>query len=159
MHVRKIKPAIYVRKIILAFYTKNQPHMSTRYLAYCRRTIKTRLYASVGVDNWLVIKGTEFKLRITDIRPNSDKTSEKQCDSVYINRQQGMNLYDATVQLDGTVPIKKDPGSKSTKLTSDVDNFKELIKAEITCKENLITMQKINVLHINIARYISVILF
>lgn len=139
------------RGMKLAFHTKEQPHVSTRYLAYNRRTLGTRFYASVGVDNWLVIKGTEFKLKIIDIKPNLDKTIEKKCDNFYIDRQQSIKLYEATVQLDGTVPINKNIDqnrkSESTLLTSEVKDYMRHIKAEITCEDELIPMQKINVLH------------
>lgn len=137
------------RGMKLAFHTKEQPHVSTRYLAYNRRTLGTRFYACVGVDNWLVIKGTEFKIKIIDIKPDLVKTTERKCGNFYIDRQQSIKLYEATVQLDGTVPIEKDLDQKSglTRLTSDVEDYMKHIKAEITCEEDLIPMQKINVLH------------
>ena len=137
------------RGMKLAFHTQEQPHVSTRYLAYNRRTLGTRFYACVGVNNWLVIKGTELKLKIIDINQDLDKTTERKCGNFYIERQQSMKLYEATVQLDGTVPIKIDPDQKSdsTKSTSDVEEYMKHMKVEITCEEDLISMQKINVLH------------
>ena len=125
------------RELALASNTGKSPHKSTRYLAYNRRTLGSRLFAAVGVDNELIIKGTEFKIKIMHkVVPNKDNDIDKLCDGVYIGREQDKHIYNVEVMIDDTVPRN-----------SYLADSGRAIKAVLVYEGELPEKYKINVIH------------